>query len=91
MPISYIRVIKNIYDSVRTRVKTLGDSDNFPIEISLHQESAQSPFIFTMVIDELIRGIQDEVSWCMMFADGVVLIDVNKEGVSERLEQWRDT
>ena len=42
-------------------------------------------------MDELTRGIQDEMSWCMLFADNIVLINETREGVITKLEQWRDT
>jgi len=38
-------------------------------------------------MDELIRGIQDEIPWCMLFVDDVVLIDETREGVNTKLER----
>ena len=35
--------------------------------------------------------IQDEVPWCMLFADDIVLIDVTRQRVNDRLESWRHT
>jgi len=79
-------------DGVRTRVRTLvGDTDDFPIDIRLHQGSAPSPFLFTIVMDELTRGIQDEILSCMLFTDDIVLIDETRERVNTKLEWWRDT
>ena len=83
MPIVYMRVIKDMYDSVRTRVRTLvRDMDDFPINMGLYQGSALSLFLFIIVMDELTRGIQDETPWCMLFANDIVLIDETRDGVN---------
>jgi len=42
-------------------------------------------------MDELTRGIQNEIPWCMLFVDDIVLIDESREGVNRKLELWRDT
>ena len=75
----YIRVIKDMYGEGRTRVRTLGGhTDDFYVGMGLDQGSALRPFLFTIVMDELTIGIQDELSWCMLFADDIVLIDENR-------------
>ena len=46
VPVAYIRVIKDMYSGVWARVRTLvEDTEDFPIDIRLHQGSALSPFI----------------------------------------------
>jgi len=69
----------------------IGDTGDFSIDIGLHQGSALSSFLFTTVMDELTRGVQDEEPWCMLFADDIVLIDESRDGVNTKLERWRDT
>jgi len=92
VPVEYTRVVRDMYKGVRTRVRTvIGDTKDFSIHIGLHQGSALNPFLFTTVMDKLTREIQEEVPWCMLFADDIVLIDESREGVNTRLERWRDT
>ncbi|KAL6531786.1 hypothetical protein OROMI_028149 [Orobanche minor] len=88
----YIDIIKDMYEGTSTSVRTnVGRTEEFPITIGVHQGSALSPFLFAIVMDELTRGIQNDVPWCMMFADDIVLIDETKVGVQPKLELWRDT
>lgn len=73
---SYIRVIKDMYEGGRTSVRTPGGvSKDFAVSRGPHQGSALILFLFTLVLDELTREIQDEVPWCMLFADDIVLVD----------------
>jgi len=37
-------------------------------------------------MDELTRTIQDEIPWCMLFADDIVLVDETRAGVNVKLE-----
>jgi hypothetical protein len=76
-----------MYDKVVTSVRTIdGDTDVFLIIIGLHQDSALSPYLFALVIDEVTRDIQRDIPWCMLFADDVVLVDESREGVNRKLE-----
>lgn len=51
---AYIRVIRNMYDGVRTSVKTVeGDTEHFSVDVVLHQGLVLSPFLFAIVMDEL--------------------------------------
>jgi len=62
VPIEYTRVIRDMYEEVRTKVRTvIGDTDDFSIDTGLHQGSALTPFIFTTIMDEFTRGIHDEI------------------------------
>jgi len=50
--VEYIRVIKDMYEGVRTRVRTFkADTVDFSIYIGLRQGSALSSFLFTIVMD----------------------------------------
>jgi len=62
VPMMYIRAIKNMYGNEKIRVRIqAGITEYFPIDIGLHQGFALNSFLFTIVMDEIISGIQDEV------------------------------
>jgi hypothetical protein len=77
---------------VVTSVRTSdGDTNNFPINIGLHQGSALTTYLFALVMDEVTREIQGGITWCMLFANDVVLVDESRTGVDQKLELWRRT
>jgi hypothetical protein len=81
-----------MYDNIVTSVRTSdGDTNDFPINIGLHQRSALSPYLFALVMDEVTRDIQCGIPWYMLFADDVVLVDESRTGVDQKLELWRRT
>jgi hypothetical protein len=87
-----ITLIKDMYDNVVTGVRTSDrDTNDFLINIGLHQGSVLSPYLFALVMDEVIRDIQGGIPWCMLFAGDVVLVDESRTGVDKKLELWRQT
>ena len=71
----YIEAIQDMYDRVSTNIQTLvGITESFPIKVELHQGSALSPFIFTVIMEGISKSVWETVPWCMIFADGIVLV-----------------
>ena len=69
-----------MYDGARTAVRTHeGQTESFPIIVGLHQGSSLIPYIFALIMDKLTGHIQDDISWCMLFVDDIVLIDETQE------------
>nr|GEU82773.1 hypothetical protein [Tanacetum cinerariifolium] len=73
-----------------TTVRRLEFEPQLPSEVELHQGSTISPHLFALISDELSRGIQDDIPWCMIFADDIVLVSESAEGLNDRLENWRE-
>ena len=42
-------------------------------------------------MDELTKGIQDELPWYFLFTYDIVLIDETSEGANGKLGKWRHT
>ena len=88
----YTDLIKDMYDRTVTSVRApVRDTGAFPVGVGLHQGSALSPFLFAVVLDELSKSIHEIVSWCMLFADDIVLVAESKYSLNEKLEGWRAT
>ncbi|KAI0497712.1 hypothetical protein KFK09_020946 [Dendrobium nobile] len=89
---TYIQIIKDTYAGAITCVQTHdGLIKYFPISVELHQGLALSPYLFALVMDVLTRHLLEDVSWCMLFTDDILLVDKTREGVEGKLELWRLT
>jgi hypothetical protein len=76
-----------VYDNIVISVRISdGETNDFPINIGLHQGSALSPYLFALVMDEVTRDIQCDIPWCMLFTDDVVLVYESRTGVDQKLE-----
>jgi Reverse transcriptase (RNA-dependent DNA polymerase) len=68
VPTKYIILIKDIYINIVICVKVCdSESDVFSIKIELYQGSALSPYIFTIMMNEITKDIQEDILWCMFF------------------------
>jgi hypothetical protein len=41
------------------------------------------PFLFILIMNELTSQIQDYLSWCMLFAEEILLVDGIKKGCAK--------
>ncbi|KAK3574867.1 hypothetical protein QTP86_018328 [Hemibagrus guttatus] len=86
----YVRVVQDMYERSRTVVKcAVGQTEEFKVEVGLHQGSALSPFLFAIVMGQLSEEVRQESPWTMMFVDDIVICSESREQVEENLEKWR--
>ncbi|KAK3538608.1 hypothetical protein QTP86_007676 [Hemibagrus guttatus] len=86
----YVRVVQDMYERSRTVVRcAVGQTEEFKVEVGLHQVLALSPFLFAIVMDQLSEEVRQESPWTMMFADDIVICSESREQVEESLERWR--
>ena len=70
----YIRIIKDMYNGATTTVRSAaGLTEKFKVGVGLHQDSALSPFLFTIIMEKLTEDIRKEAPWDMLFADDIKL------------------
>ncbi|KAK3528582.1 hypothetical protein QTP70_003752 [Hemibagrus guttatus] len=85
----YVRVVQDMYERSRTVVRcAVGQTEEFNVEVGLHQGSTLSPFLFAIVMDQLSEEVRQESPWTM-FADDIVVCSESREQVEENLERWR--
>ncbi|KAK3514155.1 hypothetical protein QTP70_005084 [Hemibagrus guttatus] len=54
----YVRVVQDMYERSRTVVRcAVGQTEEFKVEVGLHQGSALSPFLFAIVMDQLSEEV----------------------------------
>ncbi|KAK3547532.1 hypothetical protein QTP86_021516, partial [Hemibagrus guttatus] len=86
----YVRLVQDMYERSRTVVRcAVGQTEEFKLEVGLHQGSALSPFLFAMVMDQLSEEVRQESPCTMIFADDIVICSESREQVEENLERWR--
>ncbi|KAK3525642.1 hypothetical protein QTP70_002551 [Hemibagrus guttatus] len=86
----FVRVVQDMYERSRTVVRcAVGQTEEFNVEVGLHQGSALSPFLFAIVMDQLSEEVRQESPWTMIFADDIVICSESREQVEENLERWR--
>ncbi|XP_050507071.1 uncharacterized protein LOC126884837 [Diabrotica virgifera virgifera] len=79
-----------MYEEVTTSVRTcVGETDKFQVKVELHQRSVLSPYLFSLVLDQITAKLQGSIPWCLMYADDVVLIGNSERDLEQKLEQWR--
>lgn len=54
------------------------------MKVGIYHGSALSPYLILMVMDELTKGVCDEVSRYTMFTDDVVLVDEKYKCIERR-------
>ena len=90
VPEVYVRLVQDMYDGVQTQVRSsVGVTKKFTVKVGLHQGSALSPYLFDMIMDVTTKEVKGTPPWCMLFADDIVLCDMEREDVEQKLEDWR--
>ena len=79
-----------MYEGCETVVRcVVGTTESFKVKIGLHQRSALSLFLYAVIMDRIMDEVRREPPWMMLFADDIMICEVTREEVEQRLECWR--
>ncbi|CAG5016528.1 unnamed protein product [Parnassius apollo] len=79
---------RNSDSIVRTAV---GDTTPFPITLGVNQGSVLSPYLFSVILDELSASVQKlPQPWLLIYADDIALVDGDKGRLTRRVHAWRE-
>ena len=86
----YVRMTQEMYRNAYSRVRSsVGETEGFEVKVGLHQGLALSPFIFNNVVDVITQDLIETVTWCILYADDIVLCAERREDLEVKLERWR--
>ena len=79
-----VRVVQGMYTNARSRVRVNGQySEEFGMQVGVHQGSVLSPLLFILVQEALSREFRKGVPWELLYADDLILIEDSLEWVSD--------
>ena len=86
-----VRVIQGMYSDARSRVRINGRlSDEFGVDVGVHQGAVLSPLLFILVLEALSREFRGGAPWELLYADDLVVISDTMEGCVEKLKAWKN-
>lgn len=80
VPEIYVRTIEDMYTGVRTQIRySAGISEDFAIDIGVHQGSVLSPLLFNIVMNYVTSRRMNDTLLTLLFADDIVLVSDNAQ------------
>lgn len=90
VPEEYVQVIKDMYSNIYTKIRcAAGISNDFNINVGVHQGSVLSPLLFNIVMNYLTRNEMSTALEIMLFADDIVMISNDVQEIQDSLNRWQ--
>ena len=86
-----IKVVMVMYEDARTQVRVNGElSDDFTVNVGVHQGSVLSPLLFIIILEALSQDFRVGLPWEMLYADDLVLIAEDEQSAEEKFSKWKE-
>ena len=86
-----VRLVQRMYANAGSRVRVgEGYSEEFEVNVGVHQGSVLSPLLFIIVLEALSREFRSGVPWEDLYADHLVIIAESLEECVRRLLTWKE-
>ena len=91
MPDVLVRSVMSLYEGAKTRVRVDSElSEEFEVNVGMHQVSVLSPFLSAMVTDVVIEFAREGVLSVLLNADDLVLVSETIKGLRNKFLRWKD-
>ena len=79
-----------MYIAAKSRVRINNQlSDEFGVNVGVHQGSVLSPLLFILVLEALSRELKTGAPWELLYADDLVLISESLDDCISKFEKWK--
>ena len=90
LPEVLVKAVMSLYEGSRTKVRVgSGLSEEFGVRVGVHQGSVILPLIFAIVVDAVTEQAREGLLIEILYADDLVLMSYNLEGLRESFQRWR--
>lgn len=90
LPEVMVKAVMSLYDGAKTKVKIDSKlTDEFSVEVGVHQGSVLSPLLFAIVVDVVTEEAREDLMWEILYADDLVLIAESMIELRKKFEKWK--
>lgn len=90
IPETYVLAVEDMYRDAHTKVRsTAGISDDFRVDVGVHQGSVLSPLLFNIVMNHITSERMNDTLLTLLFADDIVLVTEDPQTLQTALNKWK--
>ena len=81
----------SLYHGAKTKFRVGSEvSEEFLVQVGVHQGSVLSPVLFTIVVDVISENAREGLMNEILYADDLVLLSESTENLKEKFLKWKE-